>query len=90
MQTDQTWLFTDKNSRKTYIIDIEVPNSNNDGDRIHNKFYSDLPYEIKKLWKQDDVKIVPIVLSSTEIIPKNLKANLLITKLPLYGIYKNL
>jgi inner membrane protein involved in colicin E2 resistance len=38
--------------------------------------YQELANEIRVMWKQDAVKVVPIVISATGIIPKSLSQSL--------------
>lgn len=64
-----------KNEKTTYIIDIAVPLPHNITNTHAEKINKYLPLadEIKKMWKQDTVTIVPIVIGATGEIPKNLK-----------------
>lgn len=68
----------DKTKRETYIIDIAVPNTHNITNTIQEKIrkYSDLKFEITRMWGMNKVYTVPIVISSTGIVPKNLLDNL--------------
>ena len=56
------------------IIDIAVPLNHNTEATYANKIskYEELASEMKKLYSAKSVKIRPIVLSATGIIPKNL------------------
>lgn len=77
-------IFTNKVNNETYIIDIAVPNASNIIKTYNEKIgkYQELAEEIKKMWGQRNVYIVPIVLSATGIIPKNLFRSLDTLDLP--------
>ena len=68
----------DKINKSTTLIDIAVPNTHNLKDTYTEKIrkYTDLSIEIKKQWQMNTVKIVPIIISATGIIPKSLIQNL--------------
>ncbi|XP_064292512.1 uncharacterized protein LOC135310067 [Plodia interpunctella] len=68
----------DKLNKTTYLIDIAVPNTHNLTKTITEKIhkYTDLKDEIYRIWNQDKVFIVPIVLSTTGVIPKHLHNSL--------------
>lgn len=70
-------VLVDKTKKQTFLIVIAVPNTynvkNTIQENIHN--YTDLKIEVAKIWKMDKVHMVPIILSSTGIIPKNLLEN---------------
>ena len=76
--------FVDKTKRITYLIDISVPLSDNIQKMISEKLskYSDLSIEINRLWKMEKTVVVPIVLSSTGVIPKQLHQALKVIELP--------
>ncbi|XP_028174995.1 uncharacterized protein LOC114363470 [Ostrinia furnacalis] len=67
-----------KDSKTTYLIDIAVPNTHNLKQKHTEKIQKYLPLadEIKQMWHQDIVRIVPIVISSTGVVPKTLSAAL--------------
>jgi len=67
-------LLVDKHQDKAYIIDIAVPLTHKLQDTHSEKRrkYTDLAYEINKMWRIGKVEIVPIILSSMAVIPKNL------------------
>ena len=73
---DIVWI--EKLKRKTWLINIAIPNTNNLQNTITNKLtkYADLAYEIKQEWRQDNGIIVPLVLSSTGIVPRMLPIHL--------------
>jgi hypothetical protein len=78
----------DKTQKHTYLIEISVPNSTN----LHKKHmekidkYIPLAEQIKSQWKQDKVTIVPIIISSTGLIPKTLTQSIDTLQLPPYII----
>lgn len=64
----------DKINKHAYLIDIAVPNTHNIQKTITEKInkYTELKEEIIRIWKMNKVFIVPLVLSSTGVIPKHL------------------
>lgn len=64
----------DKINKITYLIDIAVPNTHNLQKTIAEKIhkYADLRDEVLRIWKQQKVYIVPLVLSTTGVIPKHI------------------
>jgi hypothetical protein len=66
--------FTNKKIKNTFLIDITIPNTHNLAKTITGKQskYQELANEIRAIWKQDAVQVVPIVISATGIIPKSL------------------
>lgn len=81
-------ILVNKIQKKTFLIDIAVPNSNNIQETIHNKLakYTELAEEIRQQWRQDSVVILPIVISTTGIVPCSLAKNLTTLGLPPYLI----
>lgn len=79
----------DKTNKTVYLIDIAIPNSHNIQTTISEKLskYQDLAIEIKTQWKAQIVHIVPIVLSTTGIIPKSLKQSLDTLHMPSYTVH---
>jgi hypothetical protein len=69
---------TDKVNKITYLIDIAVPNTHNLQKTIAEKIhkYTDLKDEVTRIWHQEKVYIVPIILSTTGVIPKHLHHSL--------------
>lgn len=63
-----------KRSKEVFLIDVAIPNANNLQSKHSEKIekYRPLVDIIKRQWSMDHVRIVPIILSSTGIIPKNL------------------
>jgi hypothetical protein len=66
--------FMNKKTKNTFLIDIAVPNTHNLAKTIADKQnkYQDLAHEICVMWKQDAAQMIPIVISSTGVIPKSL------------------
>jgi hypothetical protein len=70
--------FTNKKTKNTFLIDTAIPNTHNLAKTVtvkQNK-YQELANEIRDIWKQDAVQVVPIVISATGIIPKSLSQSL--------------
>ena len=62
-----------KKTKNIFLIDIAVPNTHNLAKTITDKQkkYQELANEICVLWKQKAAQVIPIVLSSTGVIPKS-------------------
>lgn len=71
-------ILINKLSRHTTLIDIAVPNNNNLREKHNEKIakYRDLEMQIKRQWNMKNVQTVPIVISTTGVIPKTLIQNL--------------
>ena len=70
--------FMNKKTKNTFLIDIVVPETNNFAKTItdrQNK-YQELANEICVMWKQKTAHVIPIVNSSTGVIPKSLSQSL--------------
>ncbi|CAH2106131.1 unnamed protein product [Euphydryas editha] len=76
--------FIDKTNKTGYLIDIAIPNTHNLQNTIAEKLskYTELKDEITRLWKLQKVTIVPIVLSTTGVIPKQLHQSIKTLNLP--------
>jgi hypothetical protein len=63
-----------KTTKKNFLIDMAVPNTHNLAKTITEKQdkYRELANEICAMWKQNTVQVIPIVISSTAVIPKSL------------------
>ncbi|PZC82879.1 hypothetical protein B5X24_HaOG209322 [Helicoverpa armigera] len=74
----------DKTNKTGYLIDIAVPNTHNMQHTIAEKLskYIELKDEITRLWRLQKVTIIPIVLSTTGVIPKQLHQSLQSLSLP--------
>ena len=67
-----------KKTKNTFLIDIAVPNTHNLAKTITDKQnkYQELANEICAMWKQNTAQVIPIVISSTGVIPKSLSQSL--------------
>jgi hypothetical protein len=67
-----------KTTKNTFLIDIAVPNKHNLAKIITEKqeTYRELVIEMSAMWKQNTVQVIPIVISSTGVIPKSLSQSL--------------
>jgi hypothetical protein len=67
-------ILTDKKNKHTYIIDVAVPSCVNLEKTWETKLskYFELSLEIKKMWKQSRVSIIPLVISGIGLIPHKL------------------
>jgi hypothetical protein len=63
------------------MIDIVVPNTHNLAKTITDKQnkYQELANEICAMWKQNTAQVIPLVISSTGVIPKSLPQSLINT-----------
>lgn len=68
----------DKNNKVTYIIDIAVPNTHNIQKTFTEKMtkYTELKEEIVRIWKQKKAYIVPIIISTTGVVPNHIHNSL--------------
>ena len=68
----------DDNNNNNYLLDIAVPNTHNLVKTITDKQnkYQELANEICAVWKQKAAQVIPIVISSTGVIPKSLSQTL--------------
>ena len=67
-----------KKTKSTFLIDIAVPNTHNLAKTINDKQnkYQELENAICAMWKQNTVQVIPLVISSTGVIPKPLSQSL--------------
>jgi len=67
-----------KKTKKTFLIETAVPNTHNLAKTINDKQkkYQELAIEICVMWKQKAAQVIPIVISSTTVIPKSLPQSL--------------
>jgi hypothetical protein len=66
--------FMNKRTKNAFLKDVAVPNTHNLAKTItenQNK-YQELANEICDMWKQNAAQVIPIVTSSTAVIPKSL------------------
>jgi len=59
-------------------MDIAVPNTHNLAKTITDKQnkYQEMANEICAMWKQNTVQVIPLVISSTAVIPKSVSQSL--------------
>lgn len=71
-------ILIDKANKTTFLIDIGIPNTHNLDQYYHEKITKYLPLaaEIKDLWRQEKVIILPLIISATGIVLKTLTKNL--------------
>jgi hypothetical protein len=64
--------FINKKTKNTFLIDIAVPNTHNLAKTISDKQnkYQELANEICAMWKQNTAQVIPLVISSTAVIPQ--------------------
>jgi len=67
-----------KKTKNNLLIDTAVPNTHNLAKTIADKQnkYQELATEIYAMWKQRAAQAIPIVISSTGVIPKSLSQSL--------------
>jgi hypothetical protein len=70
--------FMNKKTKNAFLIDIAVPNTHNLAKTITDKQnkYQEMAKEICAMWKQNTAQVIPIVISSTGVIPKSLSRSL--------------
>ena len=70
--------YTLKQQKTTFFIDIAIPSASNLEKKEEEKIekYTPLAIEIKDIWKQDRVAIVPIIISPTGVTPHSLTKNM--------------
>ena len=67
-----------KNTKNNLLIDIAVQNIHNLTKTVTDKQnkYQELANEICAMWKQNAAQVIPLVISSTAVIPKSLPQSL--------------
>jgi hypothetical protein len=70
--------FMNKKTKNTFLMDIAVPNTHNLAKTITDKQnkYLELTNKICAMWKQNTAQVIPLVISSTGVIPKSLSQSL--------------
>jgi hypothetical protein len=70
--------FMKKETKNSFLIDTAVPNTHNLAKTITDKQnkYQELANEICAVWNQKAAQVIPIVISSTGVIPKSLSQSL--------------
>ena len=63
-----------KETKNTFLIDIAVPSTHDHAKTITDKQkkHQELANEVCAVWKQKAAQVIPIVISSTGVIPKPL------------------
>jgi hypothetical protein len=63
-----------KKTKDTFSIDIAVPNTHNLAKTVTDKQnkHQELANDVSAMWKQNAAQVIPIVISSTAVIPKSL------------------
>jgi hypothetical protein len=76
--------FMNKKTKNTFSIDIAVPNTHDLAKTITDKQsrYKELENEICSMWKQKAAQVIPIVISSTGVVPKSVSQSLTRLNLP--------
>ncbi|XP_017758216.1 PREDICTED: autophagy-related protein 16-1-like [Eufriesea mexicana] len=79
-----------KKEKKTYLIDIVIPNDANIEQKYKEKIekYTPLAQKIKRIWKQQKVNTIPIIISTTGITPYTLEIHLTQLKIPTHIHHK--
>ncbi|KAF2893595.1 hypothetical protein ILUMI_12577 [Ignelater luminosus] len=67
-------IFMNKEHKRTYLVEIADPLTNHLQRKHTEKIqkYIELAAEIKDMWEQREVKIIPVILSTTAVIPHTL------------------
>ncbi|CAH2092510.1 unnamed protein product [Euphydryas editha] len=76
-----------KIEKTALLIDIAVPNTHNIQSTVAEKItkYTDLKIEVKRMWNLNTVTIVPIVISTTGVIP-----TMIHDSIKTIGLHKNI
>ncbi|VEN54308.1 unnamed protein product [Callosobruchus maculatus] len=79
--TDPYYNYTPTSSKAdkvTYLIDIAIPNDTNVQTTYAGKIskYTDLAIEVKRLWKQNKVVIVPLIMTVSGLTPNTFTPHL--------------
>jgi hypothetical protein len=70
--------FINKKTKNIFLVNIAVQNTHNLAKTITDKQnkYQELANEICAMWKKKAAQVIPIVISSTAVIPKSLSQSL--------------
>ena len=74
--------FLDKNNKSVFLIDIAVCNTHNLQTTYSEKLAKYLEIETKTQWRVTTVRIVPIIISTTGVIPRTLHTSLYTLNIP--------
>jgi hypothetical protein len=71
-------MLSNNNNNNNNLIDIAFPNTHNLAKTITDKQneYQEMANEICAMWKQNTSQVIPLVISSTGVIPKSLLQSL--------------
>jgi hypothetical protein len=74
----------EKETRNTFLVDVAIPLGSNMGKKYSEKIskYFPLANEIKEMWDQEKVSIIPVIIGATGEIPKSLLQSLHQLNLP--------
>ncbi|KAI5727970.1 hypothetical protein M8J77_009472 [Diaphorina citri] len=80
---------TDKRNSITYLIDIAIPGDHNIEKKYKEKMekYAPLAEEIKRIWNQEKVIIIPLIIGATGTTPKTLTSHLQDLNIPSYILH---
>uniref|UniRef100_A0A8D8TN34 Reverse transcriptase zinc-binding domain-containing protein n=1 Tax=Cacopsylla melanoneura TaxID=428564 RepID=A0A8D8TN34_9HEMI len=75
-----------KQEQTTYLIDIAIPGDTNVAAKEQEKVtkYIPLAVEMKEIWKQKKVIVIPVVISATGVTSKNFMRHIEKIKVPKY------
>jgi hypothetical protein len=76
-------IILNKQQKQAYLLDIAVPNSHNITQTYNTKInkYLELSVAMRNLWSLEKISILPLIISSTGIVPQSLFKNLKILDL---------
>jgi hypothetical protein len=71
-------IVVDKAAKKTVLIDVAIPNNNNLQVKYNEKIrkYRDLEVYVKRQWRMQNIQTLPVILSTTGVVPKSLLENI--------------
>ena len=74
----------DKHRKVTWLIDVAIPLASNIGKKYTEKVtkYRSLSDQIREVWTQDQVMVVPVILGATGEIPHSLHESLKTLSVP--------
>lgn len=77
-------VYIDKLGRQGLLVDIAVPLTHNleETEKFKIAKYQDLAEEMKRIWKLNVIKIIPLVISVEGVVTTNFKQNLALLGIP--------
>jgi hypothetical protein len=71
-------ILTDKVKKKTFLVDTAIPSDHRSQLKYNEKEdkYKDLAIETKQIWRQEEVTVIPIIITASGLIPKGLTKEL--------------